>query len=158
LPAFQATPKHHADTENLPAPVVKKSAFHFLNNLAPIAMGVLAIITLIGLLVVLLAPSRTRPVNPRTQATNNLKQIGLAMHGYFDVHKRFPFNGDAKAVANDNKAGSWAFQILPFIEQQALFNNPGKFDGIGVVVYLCPKRERPVTCTTGPWSDYCINP
>jgi len=56
----------------------------------------------------------------RAQCVNNLKQIGLAMHNYLSDHKAFPpaFSAD--------KAGkpllSWRVLILPYVEQQALYN------------------------------------
>jgi uncharacterized protein (TIGR03067 family) len=56
----------------------------------------------------------------RAQFTNNLKQIALAMHNYLDVHKSFP----AHAIySKDGKTPllSWRVAILPFIEQEALY-------------------------------------
>jgi hypothetical protein len=53
-------------------------------------------------------------------STNNLKQIGIAMHNFHDVHKRFPA---ADGAGKDKKPKlSWRVHILPFVEQQALFN------------------------------------
>ena len=53
------------------------------------------------------------------QATNNLKQIGIAMHGYADGHKHFP----PAAIYDD--AGkpllSWRVAVLPYLDQEALF-------------------------------------
>jgi hypothetical protein len=68
-----------------------------------------------GLLDVL-SPRRAQ----RTQATNNLKQLGLAMHNFHDSHKRFP----AASVkdADGKPLLSWRVQLLPFIEQGPLFN------------------------------------
>jgi prepilin-type processing-associated H-X9-DG protein len=55
----------------------------------------------------------------RMTGANNLKQIGLALHGYHDVHKAFP------AQANFSKDGkpllSWRVHLLPFVEQEALY-------------------------------------
>jgi len=55
----------------------------------------------------------------RSQATNNLKQIGLAMHNYHDTYRAFPagYNAD-----EDGKALlSWRVHVLPFIEQRQLY-------------------------------------
>lgn len=56
----------------------------------------------------------------QAQSINNLKQIGLAMHIYYDKHKRFP------PAANYDASGkpllSWRVHILPFLDQQALYN------------------------------------
>ena len=55
----------------------------------------------------------------RSQATNNLRQIGLAMHNYHDQNNGFP------AAAICDKKGkpllSWRVSILPYIEQDALY-------------------------------------
>lgn len=56
----------------------------------------------------------------RSQCMNNLKQIGLAMHNYLDVHGTFP-----PAFVADKEGKpllSWRVLILPFVEQQALYN------------------------------------
>jgi len=67
-----------------------------------------------GLLDVL-SPRRAQ----RSQATNNLKQIGIAMHNFHDTHRRF-----ATAVKDDDGKPllSWRVQLLPFIEQGQLFD------------------------------------
>jgi hypothetical protein len=103
------------------------------------------------------ATQKIRTPAARTQSTNNLKVISLGMQSFHDFHKRLPFNGNIAAVANDSKSGSWGFQILPFVDNHALFADPNLKDEI-VQAYCCPQRGRPGRCTTGPWSDYCINP
>jgi hypothetical protein len=55
----------------------------------------------------------------RAQCTNNLKQIGLAMHNYHDRHKTFP---PAYTVDKSGKPLlSWRVLILPYLEQDALY-------------------------------------
>jgi hypothetical protein len=73
----------------------------------------------------LLAKVLAGPVNAareaayRSQSSNNLKQIGLAMHNYHDVYSKFPpqaiRNKEGKALL------SWRVAILPFIGQQPLY-------------------------------------
>ncbi len=56
----------------------------------------------------------------RSEATNNLKQIALAMHNYHDTYRAFPagYNAD-----DDDKALlSWRVHVLPFIEQAHLYD------------------------------------
>jgi prepilin-type processing-associated H-X9-DG protein len=55
----------------------------------------------------------------RRKAANNLKQIGLALHTYHDVHKRFP--PVAICSPDGNPLLSWRVAILPYVEQDALF-------------------------------------
>jgi RNA polymerase sigma factor (sigma-70 family) len=64
---------------------------------------------------------KIREAAARTQSVNNLKQIGLAMHNYHDQEKNFP----AHAIySKDGKTPllSWRVAILPYIDQQALYN------------------------------------
>jgi type II secretory pathway pseudopilin PulG len=55
----------------------------------------------------------------RAQSTNNLKQIGLALHNFLSANDHFP--GDIRGKES-KRLLSWRVAILPFIEQQALFN------------------------------------
>jgi len=72
--------------------------------------------------VALLLPAvqAAREAARRAQSMNNLKQIGLALHNYHDVHRGFP------PAYNVDKEGkpllSWRVHILPYIEQQALYD------------------------------------
>jgi hypothetical protein len=71
--------------------------------------------------VALLLPAvqAARAAARRAQSMNNLKQIGLAMHNYIDVHKTFP-----PAYIADKQGKpllSWRVAILPYIEAQPLY-------------------------------------
>ncbi|MGH7134142.1 MAG: DUF1559 domain-containing protein, partial [Pirellulales bacterium] len=74
-----------------------------------------------GVLVALLLPAvqSARDAARLAQATNNLKQIGIAMHNHHDVFAAFP----ARArFENGKPLLSWRVAILPFIEQKALYD------------------------------------
>lgn len=70
--------------------------------------------------------AQVKVARERTISQNNLKQIGLALHGYHDAQGRFPFPGVAKFGAplgpgNNNPNLSWRVAILPYIEQGQLY-------------------------------------
>ncbi len=62
--------------------------------------------------------SRTEQAGRRTVAMNHLKQIGIAMHNYHDVKKSFP---PAAKCKDGKRLLSWRVLILPFLEQQKLY-------------------------------------
>lgn len=56
----------------------------------------------------------------RTQSMNNMKQLGLAMHNYHNVHKEFPA---AVMTAEDGKTKySWRVALLPYLDQENLYD------------------------------------
>jgi prepilin-type N-terminal cleavage/methylation domain-containing protein len=78
----------------------------------------LVVIAIIAILIALLVPAvqKVREAAARTQCQNNMKQISLALHGYHDAKKSFP---KCKAIG---AAGiSWYCHILPYLEQQAIY-------------------------------------
>lgn len=112
-----------------------------------------------GVLVGLLLPAvqAAREAARRMQCSNNLKQIGLAMYNYESVYKSFP---PAYTVdENGNKLHSWRTLLLPFMEQQALYqqidlskpwNDPANahLQGIAVQTYACPSTQLAPGMTT----------
>jgi len=90
----------------------------------------LVVIAIIGVLIALLLPAvqAAREAARRSQCTNNLKQIGLALHNYHGVHNSFPM-GSSRAPQALNPSqmawwGDWSAHsmLLPFLEQQPLYN------------------------------------
>jgi prepilin-type N-terminal cleavage/methylation domain-containing protein/prepilin-type processing-associated H-X9-DG protein len=87
----------------------------------------LVVIAIIAILISLLLPAvqQAREAARRTQCKNNLKQIGLALHNYLDVHRGFPpaFVSDVSTGVN-TPGGEWSphARILPFLEQANLYN------------------------------------
>lgn len=79
----------------------------------------LVVIAIIGVLVALLLPAvqAAREAARRMQCSNNLKQIGLALHNYHDVHGTFPPGGLGYPYVWSAQA-----QLLPFVEQTSLQN------------------------------------
>jgi hypothetical protein len=117
----------------------------------------LAVIVLVGVSVLVLWVQKVRATAARTRSTNNLKNIALAFHGFHDANRRIPFNGTVPAVAGDNNTGSWAFQILPYMDQNLLFTKNPLDTTVSVITYMCPARGRAALSTSGAWTDYFIN-
>ncbi len=87
----------------------------------------LVVIAIIGTLVGLLLPAvqSAREAARRTQCTNNLKQVGLALHNYHDANKKLPEGWLCEPAptghADEGNGWGWASRILPFMEEEALF-------------------------------------
>ena len=112
----------------------------------------LVVIAIIGILVGLLLPAvqAAREAARRMSCSNNLKQIGLAMHNYEGSHKKLPFGWN-------NHGTLWSAMILPFIEQNNLYNTLSFNESINwdannknraacetvLSVYRCPSMPLP---------------
>jgi type II secretory pathway pseudopilin PulG len=127
------------------------------------------VIAIIGILIALLLPAvqAAREAARRTQCTNNLKQIGLAVQNHVSAQGEFPTGGtmpwvrlehyaDAKGnpLPIQPKVMSWAFQILPYREEEAVHQKRRDAPAAGiqavdqirktlVPMYFCPSRRGP---------------
>ncbi|WP_245764658.1 DUF1559 domain-containing protein [Planctomicrobium piriforme] len=101
------------------------------NRTAFTLIELLVVIAIIAVLIALLLPAvqQAREAARRSQCKNNLKQFGLALHNYHDTFQRLPIGyidtATTTNAATQDGGWSWASQILPQLEQTALYN---KFD------------------------------
>jgi prepilin-type N-terminal cleavage/methylation domain-containing protein len=129
-----------------------------LNNLKPAPrrgftlVELLVVIAIIGILVGLLLPAvqAARESARRSQCTNNLKQIGIAIHGFHDSKQKLP-SSVRPFAANTIRAGAMVL-ILPHIERQDLWD---QYD-VGVTwsdlknVNVANKRIATYECPASP--------
>ena len=87
----------------------------------------LVVIAIISILIGLLLPAvqKIREAANRLKCTNNLKQVGLALHNYHGVYEKFPSGFRSySATIDGNGTGpgwGWAAYLLPYIEQDNLY-------------------------------------
>lgn len=106
----------------------------------------LVVIAIIGVLVGLLLPAvqAAREAARRMSCSNNFKQIGLAIHNYHSAYNQLPMSMGGTADVDNNSATkdnqlalSWVVGLLPFVENQALWeqiSNPYGFDRTGAPI------------------------
>ncbi len=133
----------------------------------------LVVIAIIAILIGLLLPAvqKVREAAARAKCSNNLKQIAIGFHAYHDVYGYFPTSGDngptncCAADAGATERLSWAYHILPQMEQNPAFQllspdnaaNRNKLRVALVASYMCPSRRSVKLYQNVAKSDYASN-
>lgn len=128
----------------------------------------LVVIAIIGMLVGLLLPAvqQAREAARQMQCNNHLRQIGLAAMNFESGNRKLPscgwwwyFTGDPDCGTGKNQPGPWTYQLLPYLEQDALYQlgadgysdktSPDQMEGaktrseIPLPFWNCPSRRAP---------------
>ncbi|MBA4188988.1 MAG: prepilin-type cleavage/methylation domain-containing protein [Planctomycetaceae bacterium] len=133
----------------------------------------LVVIAIIAILIGLLLPAvqKVREAASRMKCQNNLKQVTLATHSHHDAKNFFPTGGNhwtnpltlIGGAPADPPAQqlSWAFQILPYMEQETIYRitTDATLKAQVIPAYFCPSRRAPLKVVTGHGTrgaiDYC---
>jgi prepilin-type N-terminal cleavage/methylation domain-containing protein/prepilin-type processing-associated H-X9-DG protein len=103
---------------------------HYTSYRAFTLVELLVVIAIIAVLIGLLLPAvqAAREAARRMSCTNNMKQLGIAMHNYHDVHNALPpawfgYDAQKRPAPLGNPGWSWGAAILPFVEQNNVQDN-----------------------------------
>lgn len=128
----------------------------------------LVVIAIIAILIGLLLPAvqKVREAATKTQCSNNLRQIGIGCNNHLQVMGHFPHGGKkwtdprtmsgGQPVVGIGQDLGWAYQLLPFVEQEQLWKAPTNATVVGtpVSIYFCPTRRPPMVINNRAMIDY----
>jgi len=116
----------------------------------------LVVIAIIGILVGLLLPAvqAAREAARRMSCSNNMRQIGLALHNYESAVKKMPFGWNTHGTL-------WSAMVLPYMEQTNLYNTlifresgPGNWDSGSANTVACETVVSTFRCPSMPLPEY----
>ncbi|HVX59084.1 MAG TPA: DUF1559 domain-containing protein [Pirellulales bacterium] len=137
----------------------------------------LVVIAIIGILIALLLPAvqAAREAARRTECTNHLKQLAIGFQNYHDTYRVLPDGGKDGATSPVNTLTpncsshkyngcsrgewNWAYQLLPFVEQLNLYQQPNDNTILNtpVATYYCPTRRAALIFHGHAKTDYAGN-
>jgi prepilin-type N-terminal cleavage/methylation domain-containing protein/prepilin-type processing-associated H-X9-DG protein len=138
-------------------------------------LELLVVIAIIGVLIslTLAAVQRVRAAADRVECANHLKQMGIALHNYHGIHSRLPPGCSYQKGADPMPHVSWMTRLLPYLEQQSLWNEavvafaqnkffetPPHYAILGQIipVFTCPADARTLEPLTLPTLNFEVAP
>ena len=117
----------------------------------------LVVIAIIAILIGLLLPAvqKVREAAARAKCSNNLKQVALSLHNHHDTNGVLPFGQYNNFYSNDGPyiRGCWIHPTLPFMEQQALYQNFANSNTANGWALLATQKQTlvpPLVCPSDP--------
>lgn len=119
-------------------------------------LELLVVISIIGLMISLLLPAvqRARESARITRCDNQLRQLGLGLAHFQSARQHYPSGGwgfawvgERKPTRGDSQPGGWIHAILPYIEQQSVWEMTGTGNGrreamqVPIAMLICPSRR-----------------
>jgi prepilin-type N-terminal cleavage/methylation domain-containing protein/prepilin-type processing-associated H-X9-DG protein len=124
----------------------------------------LVVIAIIAILIGLLLPAvqKVREAASRMTCTNNLKQIGLALHGYHNGATMFPKGCSRSDTDSSDWGSSWKVYILPNMEQDAIFSNwqhtgSSGYSNAANMALVNRKMIKSYRCPSSPFPEFYVS-